>query len=76
PTVSQVIDFTTASDGDFDDIFEDEDTSQKQAATAPMQKPVPEPVPQAVPERMPQEKKPEAKKFNYMETDDSDLFED
>ena len=72
PTVSQVIDFTTASDGDFDDIFEDEDTSQKQAATAPMQKPAPEPVPQAKPE----EKKPEAKKFNYMETDDSDLFED
>ena len=72
PTVSQVIDFTTASDGDFDDIFEDEDTSANQAATAPMQKPAPEPVPQAKPE----EKKPEAKKFNYMETDDSDLFED
>ena len=61
-----------ASDEDYDDIFEDEEpVSRQNAADAPVA-----PVREEMPREMPEERKTPVKKFNYMETDDSDLFGD
>ncbi|MBQ3718564.1 MAG: hypothetical protein II893_04105 [Methanomicrobium sp.] len=62
-----------AADEDYDDIFEDEEpVSREDAVNAPVNAPVHE----EMPPKMPEERKTAVKKFNYMETDDSDLFGD
>ena len=75
PETDPLARYGTVSDEDYDDIFEDEEPVSRQntadavnAANAARH--------EEMPPQMPEERKAPAKKFNYMETDDSDLFGD
>ncbi|MBP5475527.1 MAG: hypothetical protein J6X83_04660, partial [Methanomicrobium sp.] len=72
PVTDPLAGYGTVSDEDYEDIFEDEEPVSRQntadaADTARHEE---------MPPRMPEERKTAVKKFNYMETDDSDLFGD